>query len=166
MKMQSPIPGESGCAGLEAHASVILRPFALSDLEQVLRIERASFPVDAYEEWQFVQLHSANPGEFFVADTGGGVVGYVTGSIKADCGELESIAVDSRFQGRGIGRMLTARILDRFRERGLKKCSLEVRTSNAEAIDLYQHLNFKIVGTLRAYYADGADAFLMEKLLR
>lgn len=150
-----------GSLGLGA----VMREFTPSDLDQVTRIENASFPVDAFREWEFRRLHSANPREFLVADVSGAIVGYVVGSIAGDCGEIESLAVDESVRGHGIGAMLTRRLLDRFRERGLRICRLEVRTANAVAIDLYERLGFRVIGKRPGYYANGADAFVMVNAL-
>lgn len=42
---------------------------------------------------------------------------------------------------------------------------LEVRVSNAPAIGLYTKLGYKIVSTLRGYYQDGEDAYIMARTL-
>ncbi len=149
--------------GLEER--VIVRPFILSDLQRITQIEAASFPVDAFSTSEFLRLYTAYPDEFLVADIDGEVVGYVAGSVRRDFGEIESLAVDQRLRGRGIGSMLTRRLLARFQQMGLERCVLQVRITNILAVNLYERLGFRIVRTLGAYYADGGDAFLMEKTL-
>ncbi len=144
---------------------VIVRPFIPSDLQRITQIEVASFPVDAFSKSDFLRLSTAHPDEFFVADIAGDVVGYVAGSVRRDFGEIESLAVDRRLRGRGIGSMLTRRLLDRFQQIGLERCVLQVRITNTLAVNLYERLGFSVVRTLGAYYADGGDAFLMEKTL-
>lgn len=149
--------------GLEER--VIVRRFIPSDLQRITQIEAASFPVDAFSKSELLRLSTAYPDEFFVAEIAGDVVGYVAGSVMRNSGEVESVAVDQRLRGRGIGTMLTRRLLDRFQQTGLGKCVLQVRITNTPAINLYQRLGFCIVRALGAYYADGGDAFLMEKTL-
>ena len=144
---------------------VVVREFALTDLAQVTRLENASFPVDAFPEWEFRRLHAAHPRGFLVAEVSGHIVGYVVGSIAGDRGEVESLAVDESARGQGIGTLLIRRLLDRFREMGLRTCRLETRTANAVAIDLYERLGFRVVGKRRGYYANGGDAFVMEHAL-
>ncbi len=144
---------------------VILRGFAASDLEQIMRIENAAFPVDAFPESEFRRLHAAYPREFLVAEVSGGVAGYVAGSVVGDRGEIESIAVDQTFRGRGLGFMLARRLVGRFQQLGLRTCRLEVRPANAAAIDLYERLGFRVVRLLPSYYEDGGDALLKEKTL-
>jgi ribosomal-protein-alanine N-acetyltransferase len=154
-------PGE--CPGREER--VVVRRFRPSDLQQIIPIEDAAFPVDAFPEAEFRRLSTAHPDEFFVAEISGALVGYVAGSVMGDCGELESVAVDQRLRGRGIGTGLIGRLLDRFQHIGLRRCVLQVRTTNVLAIDLYKRLGFHIVRSLVAYYAEGGDALLMEKTL-
>jgi ribosomal-protein-alanine N-acetyltransferase len=43
--------------------------------------------------------------------------------------------------------------------------TLEVRTSNVEAITMYEELDYERAGTRRAYYQDGEDAVVMTKRL-
>jgi ribosomal-protein-alanine N-acetyltransferase len=131
----------------------------------IKRIEDASFPLDAFPKAEFRRLYAAHPREFFVAEIAGEIVGYVAGTVVGDRGEIESLAVDQRVRRRGIGRLLVDRLVDRFRELGLRTCFLEVRTTNTTAIDLYRRLGFRMAGTLLAYYTDGADAVVMDKAL-
>jgi len=46
-----------------------------------------------------------------------------------------------------------------------KECYLEVRVSNTPGVGLYSKLGFKITRTIRGYYADGEDAYVMNKKL-
>jgi ribosomal-protein-alanine N-acetyltransferase len=142
-----------------------VRHFTAADLDHVVRIENASFPIDAFSESDFRRLHSAHPHEFLVAEISGQVVGYVVGSVAGGCGQIESLAVDDAARRRGIGALLVRRLLDRFRETGLRTCRLEVRTENPVAIDLYERLGFRVVGRRRRYYPNGGDALVMEKVL-
>ena len=55
------------------------------------------------------------------------------------------------------------RSLGYLKEIGATSCSLEVRTTNASAIALYEHLGFRKQETIPKYYEDGADAYRMAK---
>jgi ribosomal-protein-alanine N-acetyltransferase len=46
-------------------------------------------------------------------------------------------------------------------QKGIKRLSLEVRKSNATAIQLYQNLKFVITHVRRNFYSNGEDAYLM-----
>src|SRR5437870_1772617 len=57
----------------------------------------------------------------FVAEIDGEVADYITTIVFASdkVGRIPDLAVDARFQGRGIGRRLLERAIDFFRRRGL-----------------------------------------------
>jgi len=42
-----------------------------------------------------------------------------------------------------------------------KQCYLEVRVTNAPAINMYRKLGFEITRTIKGYYADNEDAHVM-----
>jgi len=44
---------------------------------------------------------------------------------------------------------------------GAKECYLEVRTTNVSAVNLYKKMRFEVARTIRGYYADGEDAYVM-----
>jgi len=42
---------------------------------------------------------------------------------------------------------------------------LEVRGSNLPAVSLYRKMGFEVMRTIRGYYADGEDAYVMARKL-
>jgi ribosomal-protein-alanine N-acetyltransferase len=75
--------------------------------------------------------------------------------------EVHTIGVDSRFQGKGIGRVLLDQLLA-IADGGT--VFLEVRTDNAAAIGLYESVGFTVVGLRKRYYrVSGADAYTMRR---
>jgi ribosomal-protein-alanine N-acetyltransferase len=46
-----------------------------------------------------------------------------------------------------------------------KQCYLEVRVTNTPAVNLYKKLGFPVTRTIKGYYADGEDAYVMTKKL-
>jgi ribosomal protein S18 acetylase RimI-like enzyme len=78
-------------------------------------------------------------------------------------GHIVSIAVDEPFRKQGIGEALLSRALKEMEKENISEQVLEVRTTNYEAINIYQKFDFEIVKTLKRYYYDGADAYLMAK---
>lgn len=140
-----------------------VRPFSLLDLNRVMEIEQASFNNDeAYSRSEFEKLNTEHPEGFFVAEILGEVIGYVIGYISNDIGEFDSLAVDPRLRRLGVGRKLTELILEIFRRKSVKTCSLEVSTENTSAISFYENMGFQIVEVLKDYYAVGRDAYLMK----
>lgn len=60
-----------------------------------------------------------------------------------------SIAVDPDYQGRGLGKKLTAAALDILRDSGVHKIMLEVREWNEAAYHIYKKFGFREVGRFR-----------------
>jgi [ribosomal protein S18]-alanine N-acetyltransferase len=97
----------------------------------------------------------------------GELVGYaglsLLGSLGALEGEVHTIGVDPRWQGKGIGKALLAGLLQRADE-ARAPVFLEVRTDNATAISLYEKHGFEQIGLRRRYYQpSGADAYTMAR---
>jgi [ribosomal protein S18]-alanine N-acetyltransferase len=139
--------------------SVFIRPLAYSDLPQVIAIERRAFPTP----WSLAMfvLELSKPSSICLAAIeNGAIVGYLICSRYADVWHLMNIAVDPLAQRRGHGRALLEELLERAGPDDAY--TLEVRTSNAPAIALYERFGFRSAGTRPRYYHDtGEDAMIM-----
>lgn len=82
----------------------------------------------------------------------GTVAGFLVASVVASSAELESIAVATQWQRRGIGRKLLMALAEELRARGAAELLLEVRASNVAARALYDSLGFAEVGQRKEYY--------------
>lgn len=134
----------------------------LSDLDEVLVIERASFSQPWTRE-MFLAEVSENPcARFFVAETGDELVGYIGCWVVADEMQIVNLAV--RTDARRLG--VASRLLRHaFACAGaeLLRAYLEVRRSNQAAIAMYERFGFRRVSVRRGYYDDPKeDALLME----
>jgi ribosomal-protein-alanine N-acetyltransferase len=136
-----------------------IRPCREDDIDQVLMIEAEAFP-DPYDRSTFVQLLATDPEGFFVAESDGKVVGYVTGACNADDGMVYSIAVDRSSMRRGIGRQLMQAEIDYMAGKA-HRIWLQVSVTNTAAISLYESFSFVEKGRLRNYYRNHEDAILM-----
>jgi ribosomal-protein-alanine N-acetyltransferase len=136
----------------------------LSDLDDVLVIERASFSQPWTREMFRAEL-SENPcARFFVAETGDGVVGYIGGWVVLDDMQVVSLAARPDARRRGIASRLLERLFESAGET-LQRASLEVRRSNRAAIAMYERFGFRQAGVRAGYYDDPKeDALLMEWL--
>ncbi len=76
-----------------------------------------------------------------------------------DEGHIMNVAVMSRFRRRGIGKGLIETV---FSMTALDCYTLEVRITNLDAVSLYKHLGFEILGKRPKYYGD-EDALIMWK---
>ena len=93
---------------------------------------------------------------------GTGMTGFLVASLLPPQAELEIIAVDARFQRRGLARKLFEDWSTSLRIAGVTEVILEVRASNQAALEFYRVLGFVETWRRPRYYADPEeDAVLM-----
>jgi len=144
----------------------IIRNAKLEDLNQVVIVEKQSFPPDeVYPPLVFTTMLKLNPELFIVIDCGGVVKGYAMGFANSSQCHLMSIAVSPDIRGLGLGRMLLRSFEDRCRERRLTEVVLEVRVDNSVALNLYRSEGYRVEGLLLNYYPNGSNAYMMRKIL-
>jgi len=146
-----------------------IRRFRPEDLNQVMYINQVCLP-ENYSTYFFIDLYTNFPETFIVAEEDNKVVGYIMCRIESGFsgfslmkrGHVISIAVLPGYRRKGIGEALLREALQAMvNYYGVKECYLEVRVSNSPAINLYKKIGFKIERTIRGYYADGENAYLM-----
>ena len=156
-------------------AEIRLRPMEEKDLTGVSELERLSFSVPWSETvlreslesrldvlWVLEQKEEScsleNEGEHGT----GNLVGYCNLRIIAGEGELMRIAVHPELRGKGLSRKLMDRLAETAREQEIKAVTLEVRTSNRAAIELYKSYGFREKAVRKNYYENPVeDALIM-----
>lgn len=139
--------------------SVVIRSYDTKDFKDIMEIDREAFsprnPVyDVYIYVTYCHL--------LVADIGGKVVGYIAiMDLDRKTSKIVSFAVKREFRGKGIGKRLLSKAIERCREKGRSRMLLEVRVSNYVAQNLYKKMGFRVVEVIPNYYHDGEDAYLM-----
>jgi len=152
-----------------------LRKFTMNDLAAVTHINQICLP-ENYTDFFFVDLYRKFPETFIVAEENGNVVGYIMSRVEVGLsniglpgvvkkGHVVSVAVLPEYRHKGIGRALVTKAMEGMLRYGAKQCYLEVRVTNGEAISLYKKLGLEVSRTIRGYYADGEDAYVMTKKL-
>ena len=150
-----------------------LRKSSLSDLPEILKIEKASFPKGiAYSQNRFERFYRKHSSEFIVAEnrkrksqnqTERKIIGYIIGKKNKKSGNLISLAVAPQWRNKGVGNKLVKFLLNYFKKSGANSVFLNVRKSNKKAISFYEELGFKILKEVKKYYRNGEDAFLLTK---
>jgi ribosomal-protein-alanine N-acetyltransferase len=136
-----------------------IRSLAYADLPQVIAIERRSFPTP-WSLAMFVLELSKPSGVCVAALKHRKLLGYLVCSRYDQAWHLMNVAVDPPARRRGVAVAMIEAMIDRAGQDAAY--TLEVRTSNAPAIALYESFGFRSVGTRKRYYADtGEDAIIM-----
>ena len=141
-----------------------LQPATIRDLSAVRRLEKACFEKDA---WSVLDLIAALTWPEVIrikAVDDGRMVGFVAGEPRASKREfwIATIAVDPRYQRRGIGRTLLRAC---EQQSSLHQLRLTVRISNQAAISLYEQEGYRTVDIWKGYYVDGEDGLVMGKTI-
>lgn len=130
----------------------MIRVAAEDDLDWLVRADADLFGADRWSEtiWRSCLGQTLiSPGE-----------GYLVGRCVAETADLDRIGVLSHARRRGVGsRLLEAAVARHPQARWL----LEVRSDNASAIEFYATHGFVQIDRRTHYYADGADALVMQR---
>ncbi len=144
-----------------------LRPMRWWDIAPVMELEQRLFPEDAWSTGMFwselAEAHSGGTRHYTVATAAdGAIVGYAGLMAIAGEGDVQTIAVDDRHQGAGLGTALLTDLIRESARRGCAELLLEVRVDNPRAQRLYERHGFEPVGIRRGYYQPAnVDALVM-----
>jgi ribosomal-protein-alanine N-acetyltransferase len=144
------------------------------DVEALLPIERELFGPAAWSAETFwSELAQSQTRCYLVAtdvsvhDHGGGEGaprGYAGLMVSGPEADVQTIAVATEAQARGVGGLLLRALVDRAARRGAGALLLEVRADNAPAIRLYRRHGFEQIAVRRGYYQPGnVDALVMRR---
>lgn len=141
-------------------------PMAVSDLDQVSDIERASFPTPWTRAAFCYEIEQNKVARCTVLRGRRGVVGYLCLWEIGHEIHITNLAVHPEWRRRGVARRLLGAALAGGVARGVTLAFLEVRPSNTRALALYESLGFQVIGRRNGYYFDtGEDALVMEARL-
>ena len=136
-----------------------------SDLARVLEIEVDLFPVDAWSEDLFLgELAEVSISrDVSVATLDSEIVGYASFRYVGKQGDVNTVAVASNQQGKGIGTALLDWLESQAALRNVREIFLEVRSDNEAAIKMYDARGYERIVIRRNYYGNTIDANIMRK---
>lgn len=151
---------------MSVRSTIRIRPMAANDIDRVVAL---ADELDRAPHWDSrvyeaaVDQSSPRRAAFIAEDAETAtVVGFAIAIVVPPEAELESIAVSTAYQRRGVARMLFEVVLGELSRSGVREVLLEVRDSNGPARALYQALGFIESGRRNRYYADPVeDAIVM-----
>ncbi|MCK9490776.1 MAG: ribosomal protein S18-alanine N-acetyltransferase [Sulfurimonas sp.] len=133
-----------------------------SDVSALYNLERELFNSKNYPLSKASFYYHAKNSLLLLAKVDDVLAGYILILIKRKDAKLYSIGVKESFRGRGISKVLLQKASKHLEILEFKKFILEVRVDNIVAISLYEKNGFKIVKSLKAFYKDDCDAYVME----
>jgi [ribosomal protein S18]-alanine N-acetyltransferase len=145
----------------------VIVPMEAQDIPQVLAIDQLSFANPWTAESYHYELATNRTAHFWVLLAPAPaaerqVVGYAGFWLIVDEAHIGTLAVHPFWRQRGLGEKLLVTLLRQARELGAVLATLEVRTGNQAAQQLYRRHGFAEVGRRKRYYQDnGEDALLL-----
>ena len=142
-----------------------IRPMTTADLAAVLEIEKALFPIDAWTDALFLaELAEVSISrDVSVAILDSQLVGYASFRYVGKQGDVNTVAVASDQQGKGIGTALMDWLESQAALRNVREIFLEVRSDNEAAIKMYATRGYERIDIRRNYYGNTIDANIMRK---
>lgn len=136
-------------------------PMDKYSINSILNINELSFPIS----WSLESLQSELDNKFakyVVLKKGNSIVGYGGMWLIIDEAHITNIAVHPKARGNGAGNIIVEALFRICRKQKVTAITLEVRSSNFAAINLYEKYGFEKEGLRKHYYEDnGEDAVIM-----
>jgi ribosomal-protein-alanine N-acetyltransferase len=137
-----------------------IEPAQPRDADAVAKLHASSF----YRGWPRQDIESylldSDTPTLVACDARRHIAGFAMLRILGDDVELMTIAVDKKFQGKGVGEALLKACFEDLMMTPAKRMILEVAADNPSALRLYEKLGFKKISERKGYYArpDGQPA--------
>jgi ribosomal-protein-alanine N-acetyltransferase len=133
-----------------------------SDLDEIIEIETLSFQ-SPWARQMFVEELNRDISRLKVmrGTPGNHVVAFINYWVVHDEIHILNVACHQDWRRRGLARKLLRHTLRFAQSTGARLVTLEVRRSNAPAIELYTQLGFNSVGVRPRYYENQEDAIVM-----
>ena len=135
---------------------LIIRRMIFEDLESVLYVEKRAYEfgwtrgtfrsclTNGNESWVIVPVATHQNVPF--------TLGHSIIAKIVDHAELLNLAIDPKYQGQGLGRLLLEHVIHHMKLSAINRVFLEVRQSNKIAQKLYCSLGFRHAGRRKNYY--------------
>ncbi len=146
----------------------LIRHAVQEDFDILLEIDEASYPGGvAYDANELAYFMNRNGAETIVVEEDGAIVAFLIMEVHRNRRSATVVTVDVRESSRrkGYGSQLLKRAEEILNDYGIELYDLQVDVANGNAILFYKEHGFNVVRTLRNYYANGNDAYLMVKEL-
>lgn len=143
----------------------MLRTATTDDTGRIAFLEDRVFGLDAWTVDAVLGELTGDHKRAAVAEVDSDVIGFVSVSLAGDVADLTRVEVATDVRRLGVGAVLLEWAVQEALDAGAERMLLEVGANNDAAVALYAGAGFSQIARRRAYYADGADALVMERAL-
>jgi ribosomal protein S18 acetylase RimI-like enzyme len=127
--------------------AIVVRPYQDSDHDSVVALWRVAFPNDPpwNEPVEFIRRKRlTQPELFWVADSGGQILGTVVAGYDGVRGWIYHLAVDPSRRRQGTARLLMQTAEETLVALGCAKINLQIKSDNLGVVDFYKTLGYGI----------------------
>jgi ribosomal-protein-alanine N-acetyltransferase len=149
-------------------AKTLIRHAVAADFSVLLEIDEASFPGGvAYDAAELSYFMNSKGAETLVLEENGRILAFLIMEVQPGRRRATLVTLDVKEAHRrsGYATQLLKRAENILVDYGVEVYDLQVDVGNEGAIRFYKKQGFKTVRTLKKYYANGNDAYLMVKEL-
>lgn len=138
-----------------------IRRMHSSDLDKVMQVDKYCFDKPWNEKMWLEELKN-NLTYYVVIFSGNELVAFAGMWTIVGEAQIVRVGVKKELQGKGLGKLVTLKLVQRALETNCFGVTLEVRKLNLPAQGAYKHLGFKIEGERKNYYTEThEDALIM-----
>lgn len=123
-----------------------------NDIKKIATVEKECFSTEAWSENAIKEAFENDISAFFIAYFENEIIGYIGIYSILDEGYIYNLAISKNHRRKGVAEQLIKTLIEYGKEKNLKFISLEVRESNAPAINLYKKCGFELNGIRKNFY--------------
>ena len=134
-----------------------------SDIEKAMEVDKSCFS-ESWTEKMWLEELGNILSHYIVVFSGKELVAFAGMWIIVGEAQIIRVAVKKELQGKGLGKFVTSKLVQKACDAECFGITLEVRKSNLAAQSVYKYLGFKTEGERKNYYDDNnEDALIMWK---
>ena len=138
-----------------------IRPATNKDLPSLIEIQNECFILPWKEKDILYELNENPVNVMYVLEDKGEIIGFIDFWITFDSATIAQIGIKKKYQGQHLANLLMEEMINDCYAKKVMNITLEVRTSNLKAINLYKKYGFKGIVIKPHYYDNGEDALYM-----
>jgi len=143
-------------------STLTIRRMRSTDIPAIMAIEAVSFGRHHWSEESFQNEMNNHIGRYYSLFSGDTLIGYGGFWHVIDEAHVTTVAIQPEYRGHGLGELLFLQLLEECFRISIHWVTLEVRTSNESAQNLYYKYGLSSAGLRRKYYQDNQeDALIM-----